>query len=228
MKKIVIVLYGPPGGGKGTQARLLANKFGLVHIDTGQLLEAIVHDPHKQKEKIIRRERALFDAGTLMTPSFVLRQLILYTRHLAQAGIGIVFSGSPRTMHEAQKLLPTLARSYGKKHIFFVVLKVSPDVSTRRNTSRLVCRTCRQPFLSAYVALKNPKHCVSCGGEYYRRTLDKKEVQQQRIREYNKRTKPIFEFVKQQGYVLKVVDAEGSPAHVFAKINDYLKKAGGH
>ena len=87
-KKIAVVLYGPPGAGKGTQAELISKKFDLVHLDTGRLLESIVHDPRRQREKIVRREKKLFDTGMLMTPSFVTREIVREVKRLADANLG--------------------------------------------------------------------------------------------------------------------------------------------
>src|SRR5216684_407270 len=81
-RKIVVMLYGPPGSGKGTQANLIADKLDLVHFDTGKFLEAAVHDPKRQKEKIIQRERKLFDSGILMTPSFVTKEVQRHARRI--------------------------------------------------------------------------------------------------------------------------------------------------
>ena len=118
MKKIVLILYGPPGSGKGTQANLLANKLGIIHFDTGRFAESLVHDPARQREKVIRRERKLFDTGKLMTPSFILREVVKKVKQLNAAGWGIIFSGSQRTMYEAEGLLPILNKLYGKKNIY--------------------------------------------------------------------------------------------------------------
>src|SRR5258708_20057721 len=103
MRKIVIVLYGPPGAGKGTQANLLAEKIGLIHFDTGKFLEAIVHDPTRQNQKMVKRERKLFDGGQLMTPSFVTGEIIRETKLIAAADCGIIFSGPPLTIYTTPK-----------------------------------------------------------------------------------------------------------------------------
>ena len=114
MKKIAIMLFGPPGSGKGTQANLLASKFNLIHFDSGKFLESVVHDQVRQKEAIIRRERELFDAGKLNSPSFVFREIAHRAEKFAESDLGIVFSGSPRTMHEAEKLVPLLKEASAK------------------------------------------------------------------------------------------------------------------
>ena len=115
MKRVAIILYGPPGSWKGTQANLLAAKLGLIHFDTGHFLEAVVHDPSRGREALIRRERPLFDSGKLLTPSFVLKEVAAATKKVSRAGWGVVYSGSPRTLYEAEGLLPVLKKLFMKK-----------------------------------------------------------------------------------------------------------------
>ena len=137
--KIAIIFYGAPGSGKGTQANLLANYFDLVHFDTGRFLESIVHDPKKQKSKIIKRERKLFDDGKLMTPSFVLQQIRSGVKAITKSGHGLAFSGSPRTFGEAKILIPLLEKLYQKKNILVFELRIPEETSIKRNSNRIVC-----------------------------------------------------------------------------------------
>lgn len=218
MRKIAIILYGPPGSGKGTQANLLANMLDLVHIDTGRLVEATVHDPKLQKDPVIRRERKMFDGGILCTPSWVLGIVKKRATELARAGLGVVFSASPRTLYEAERLIPILEREYGKKNLFIFNLQVDPGHSITRNSKRLLCRVCKTPLLTAYYPSKNPKYCPMCGGPLYRRTLDKPETIKIRLMEYENRTMPIFGYAKKRGYVVRKIDGRPAPFRVLEKI----------
>ncbi|MEK7193731.1 MAG: nucleoside monophosphate kinase [Patescibacteria group bacterium] len=228
MKKIAVILYGPPGGGKGTQANLLATQLQLIHFETGKFCEQVVHDPKRQKEKIIRRERKLFDAGILMTPSFVLREVARRTKEIAKVGWGVVYSGSPRTIYEAEGLVPILEKLYGKKNIFVFGLKVKAADSMKRNSNRMLCSICRAPLLTAYYPSKNPKHCPVCAGPLYKRTLDKPEVIKVRLKEYEERTFPIFAFMRKRGY--RIVSFEGNlpPYRIFQKIHGHIKNSLGN
>lgn len=221
MKKAVI-LYGPPGSGKGTQANLLAVKHNLIHFDTGKFLEGIVMDPKRQKSAIIRRERKLFNDGKLMTPSWVLSMVKREAKNIARAGYGIIFSGSPRTMLEAKGLLPVLSQLYGAKNIHVFVLEVSAKVSTKRNSSRLVCKFCGYGLLSAFYPTKDAKQCPVCGGSFYKRTLDNPKTIQIRLKEYEERTFPIFDFLKKKGARVVELDATPAPFEVFEKIEKAL------
>ena len=214
----VIILYGAPGSGKGTQANLLASKFDLIHFDTGKFFEAVVHDPKNQKNPEIRAERKLFDGGKLMTPSFVLKTVKKEAMEIHRAGYGIVFSGSPRTMFEAEGLMPELLKLYGKKDINIFILDVPATESIKRNSSRMMCKFCGYGLLTAYYDVKNPKHCPVCGGPFYKRTLDNPETIKIRLKEYNERTAPIFGYMKKHGFKQVKINARPAPFKVFEKI----------
>lgn len=222
MKK-VIILYGPPGSGKGTQANLLAGKFDVIHFDTGRVLESVVNDPVNQKNPITRREKKLFDSGKLMTPSWVLSVVKKEAKRIYGADYGIVFSGSPRTMFEAKGLLPLLLKLYGKKNIFVFVLEASAEMSIKRNSSRLICKVCGYGLLSSYYPSKSPTQCPVCGGPFYRRTLDNPETIKVRLKEYAERTEPVLGFMKKEGVRITKLDASPAPYKVFEKIAKSLK-----
>lgn len=223
MRKIVILLFGPPGAGKGTQATLLADKLGLVHFDTGRFLESIVHDPERQKEKIVTKERRLWETGILNTPSWVIKEVSREVKKIWRADEGLIFSGSPRTLFEARKLLPVLEKLYGQKKIFAAILKIPPADSIKRNSRRVVCSVCRAPLLTAYYPSKNPRHCPVCAGPFYKRTLDKPEIIKVRLNEYRERTEPIFELMKKRGYKMLEIDGRVAPYKVFGNILKKLK-----
>ncbi len=226
MRKIAVVLYGQPGAGKGTQAVLLAGKLDLVHLDTGKLCEKIVHDPDRQNEKAVRRERKLFDTGILMTPSFVTHEVVKEVRRLRRADLGVVLSGSPRTMYEAEREYPVFEKLYGKKNVFVFVLEVPGERSMKRNTARMICSVCGYLLLTAFYPTKKAKYCPVCGGPFYKRSLDNPKVMKVRLREYEERTFPIFDFLKKRGYRVVKIDGRPAPYKVFARIYAHLKNAG--
>lgn len=221
MKKVIII-YGPPGSGKGTQANLLANKFDVIHFDTGKFLEAMVHNPDSQEDPVIKKERKLFDSGILMTPSFVLQKVKEEAQRIHDAEYGIVFSGSPRTMYEVKGLMPLLIKLYGKKNIYVFVLTASPALSIKRNSGRLMCKFCGYGLLSTYYPSKNPKHCPVCGGPFYRRTLDNPATIKVRLKQYAERTEPVFAVIKKLGIKTTELDAKPAPYKVFEHIAKVL------
>lgn len=218
MRKIAVILYGPPGSGKGTQANLLASKLGLVHFDTGKYLEFVVHNPARQKEKLIQRERKNFDEGVLVTPSFVFREVSRATEKIAKAGLGVVFSGSPRTIYEAERFMPILDRLYGRDNIFVFELKLPPQYSIKRNSARMMCSVCGYGLLSQYYPKVKAKYCPVCGGKFYKRTLDNPKVIKMRLKEYANRTMPIFGVLKKSGYEIEPINAKLPPYKVLGKV----------
>jgi adenylate kinase len=225
MRKIAIIIYGPPGSGKGTQANLLADKFNLTHFNTGKFVESIVHDPTRQKEAVVQRERKLFDEGKLMTPSFVLREVVEKVKGIAKAGFGVVFSGSPRNIYEAKGLIPILERHYGKKNIFVFELCLPPEECVKRNSERMMCSVCGFTLLVKYYPSAHPKYCPVCAGSFYKRTLDNKKVIMVRLKEYRDRTEPMRGFLKKRGYHVRFIDGRPAPYKIFLKLDDYIKNS---
>jgi adenylate kinase len=227
--KKAILIFGPPGSGKSTQATLVAERLGMYHFNTGRILENMVHNPALQHDPEIAREAKNFDEGILITPSFVLKMVKKRVRDLARKDEGVVFSGSPRTYYEAfgdakaEGLIKTLEDLYGKKNMLFVHLKVSEKASADRNAHRLVCSVCKTPLLGAALSL-NLKRCPLCAGELYKRTLDDPKVITVRFKEYHGRTEPIFKQVEAGGFNVANVDGSKLPYQVFSNI---LKKIHG-
>lgn len=225
MAKVVMV-YGPPGSGKGTQASLLQAVKGFFHFDTGRYIEQVIRDPANRKNKIIQREKKLFDAGILCTPSWVQGIVKQKTLELSKAGLSIVFSGSPRTLFEAfgdskhKGLIEILEKAYGKKNFYVFCLKVKPESSIWRNRHRLVCSTCGAMVLHQK---QKVSRCLFCASPLRKRALDKPETIKLRLKQFKERTYPIFAGLKKRGYKINVIDGEPAPYKVFKSI---LKKLG--
>ena len=221
------MFYGPPGAGKGTQANLVAGKFGLLHFDTGKFIEQHVHDPENSRDKTTQEEKNNFDSGKLCTPSWVLKIVRGKTSHLSNAGFGLTFSGSPRTMFEAfgdkknKGLMEVLEKDYGKKNIILFLLKVSPKTSIFRNSHRLMCSNCGTTILASK---HKGKSCPICSGKLVRRTLDVPDVIKVRLKEYKKRTAPILAGLKKRGYKITAISGEALPHQVFSKIISKILK----
>ncbi|MBI2635539.1 MAG: nucleoside monophosphate kinase [Parcubacteria group bacterium] len=140
-KLIAIILLGRPGSGKDTQAKLLAKKFGLVHLISSKLIEESL----KSKAKIIKRdsraynvekERRIQKSGYLNTSAFVAALVKDEIKKIAQKGFGLVMSGSPRTLREFKEEAPMLLKLYGKNNIYFFHIIISPNEVYIRNLKR--------------------------------------------------------------------------------------------
>lgn len=220
---IAVIIIGPPGSGKGTQAELLAKKFGLIHLDTGAYFEQVIYNPQFKNNKEIKQERKLFEIGKFLTPSWVLKIVGEKIKKLAKAKMGVVLSGSPRTLYEAvgdqnhPGIIGILEINYGKKNIFVFELKVPPIVSIKRNSGRLLCSVCGTPILNQALS-----SCPFCGGKLRKRVLDKPEIIKIRLKEYESRTKPIIKEFKKRNYKIVAIDGTPLPYKIYQKIKGFL------
>jgi len=220
-----VIIYGPPGSGKGTQADLLARKFNFIHLDTGRYLESLLRSPKAKTDPILKREKANFDSGRLCTPEWVLKITREETERIAKAGYNLVFSGSPRTLFEAfgdkktKGLTETLIKSFGKNNVSVVLLEVRDATSIKRNSHRVVCSQCGLPKLES-VSLP---HCPLCAGPMRTRSLDNPEIIKVRLKEYRDRTYPIVAQMKKKGFSISKIDGEPLPYKVSDKVVKALK-----
>ena len=229
MAKKAVIIYGPPGSGKGTQANLLSWVKNFVHFDTGKYIEnSMLYNPDFKHNKVVQRERKNFERGTLFTPSWTLGVVSKATQKIARAGFNIVYSGSPRTVYEAfgnsknKGLVKILEKEYGKKNIFVFLLRVGPKSSTFRNVNRKVCSVCATPVLYNEETHRH-LNCPICKGRLRTRTLDKPEIMKVRLKEYENRTKPITTELKKRGFTIKEINGEPSPYKVFESLARALK-----
>ena len=224
-KKVVIVM-GPPGSGKGTQANLIADKLSLYHLDTGKFLEELVHDPEHADDAEVQVEKEHFDSGILVSPLFFLKWVTQKINDLFKNGMGIIFSGSPRTMLEGfgdgenKGLMDVLVDTYGKEHILIFLLEVPQEESIRRNSTRQICSVCGNAMISA-LNLNLPQ-CPVCGGAFRVRTLDKTDVIKVRLEEYRNRAYPVVAELEKRGFKVNKIDGSPMPYLVFDKISSII------
>jgi len=224
--KIAVIIFGPQGSGKGTQADLIAKKFDLFHFDTGSYLRTILYDPASRNDKIIQREQKINKAGVLNTPSWVLKIVSDAIKKTAALGQGIVFSGSPRTFYEAfgqgenKGVMDVLEKCYGKENIFVFIFNLSLQDSLKRINGRLTCSVCNSPLLAQKIKFES---CPFCGGKLIKRKDDTEKSIGERLAEYKKRTKPVFEKIRKDGYKVFEIDARPAPYKIFEAICEKLK-----
>ncbi len=214
----VVILLGPPGAGKGTQARMLEEDFGLVQLSTGDLLRAAV----ARGTEAGQAARAVMDAGGLVSDNIVLA--ILKDR-MAEPDVakGVVLDGFPRTAGQAEALDVLLASS-GQKVTAAISLEVDDAAMVERIAGRYTCATCGEGYHDTF---KQPAHagtCDKCGGHAFkRRDDDKAETVRARLEAYHAQTAPLIAYYHAQG-VLDRVNAMGAIGDIRKELGRALGK----
>lgn len=220
-KKWAIILIGPIGSGKGTQAELLAERFGLFNFETSRIIEEKIKNADDTDE-VMMREKNYWETGKLNTPELVKQWVLEKIEELYKQGSGIVFSGSPRTLEEAEAELPVLENLFGKENIKIVHIQLAEAESIKRNSHRRICKANRHPIPN-FPQFRNITTCPRDGSELITRTLDDPEVIKVRYQEYVNRTEPILTFFKKREYIITDVRGEQSIEKVFQDIMVNLK-----
>jgi len=183
-----LVLFGPPGSGKGTYGERISARYGIPHIATGDLIREEIRRGTERG----RRLAGYVEKGLLVPDEEVLA--ILRERlSLPDCSRGFVLDGFPRTMAQAEALdrlsPPELVLN----------LDVGEEVIVRRLSSRRICRTCGAIYNLISAPPRRPGVCDRCGGELYQREDDKPEVIRRRLEEYARLTRPVLEFYARKG-----------------------------
>ena len=188
-----LVLLGPPGAGKGTQAVRLSETFGVPHVSTGDILRRHVADKSdlgKKAEKYIR-------AGKLVPDRLVIEMV---RKRLKQRDVkkGFILDGFPRTRDQAKALdgMTTLDAA--------LLLFLDPEDLIKRSTGRRVCEDCESVYHLGFHAPKKAGFCDRCGGKLIVREDDKEQTVRRRIEVYEEQTKPLVQYYKQRGILVQV------------------------
>ena len=224
-KKLVLILLGAPGSGKGTQAGLLADKLGLYYFETSKILEESFN--LSQKQKFIKiagkkyfyvNEKELWTKGSLCSSPFAGYLVKEKIKRLYGAGENLVMAGSPRTLYEGKDIMPFLEKLYGQKNIKIVLIQVSAAESIYRNSHRRICELMRHPILYSKETAKL-KFCPLDGSKLIRRKgLDDPKTIKVRLNEYQERTLPLIQYFKESKLDVKEINGKGSVSKVFQSI----------
>jgi len=223
--KKVIIIFGQPGAGKSIQAEFLSEKFGFYHIETSEILEKKFKEKQeknfitiKGKKYYLNKQEILFKSGKLTDPIVVAYLIKEKIKELFNQGKSLVFSGSPRTIYEAETLIPYLKKLYGKENIKIILLEITPDETVWRNTHRRICELMGHLILFNKET-KKLKKCPLDGSKLLKRPdLDKPATIRVRLKEYNKKTFPIIDYFEKQGLKVEKLNGSLPPAEVFKNI----------
>lgn len=211
---MVIVLFGKPGAGKGTQAPKIAESLGVPTLATGNVLRSAV----KQGTDLGRQAKAYMDRGDLVPDSVILGIVRDELARPEYAG-GVILDGVVRTVPQAEGLAGMLA-SLGRKVDAVVSLEVPDEEIVRRMGTRTVCSTCQTPYSDLAPGAK----CPNCGGVVARRVDDEPEAVRNRLSVFTAQTAPVFDWYKKNGARIAVVDANGSVNAVTQRVLRALGK----
>ena len=215
----VLILLGPPGAGKGTQARILEEKFGLVQLSTGDLLRAAV----SAGTEAGKRAKAVMEAGDLVSDEIVIA--ILRDR-LAEPDCakGVILDGFPRTTVQAEALDTLLAES-GQQINAAISLEVDDAEMVTRISGRFTCGTCGEGYHDTFKAPETAGVCDKCGGtEMKRRADDNAETVASRLEAYHAQTAPLITYYGDKG-ALQRVPAMGAIDEISAELAKVVAKA---
>lgn len=209
-----IVLLGAPGAGKGTQAKMIAEKWQIPQISTGDILRAAV----ASGTELGLAARKFMDAGDLVPDSVVIG-LVKDRLAAKDAAAGFILDGFPRTVAQAEVLDAELA-SMGKAIEAAVAVNVDSEVIVNRLTSRRTCRAC-----GAITSVTAGSDCPRCGGALYQRDDDNEATVRNRLDVYERSTAPLVDYYRGKG-VLTAIDGNRPVAVVFGDVVSVLGSAG--
>jgi len=217
--KLVIILFGPPGSGKGTEAKLLAGKFGLEYFGSGEEL--------RQRQKIGdftgKKLKEVMDRGE-WAPELVIIKIWLDRLEefkKKRKFNGIVYDGGPRQMLEAQLFDMALKWYEWHENVKVIFVNISESESINRLTKRRQCKKCGRliPWIGEFKKLKK---CDKCGGKLITRSDDKQKAIKKRLQEFKNKTIPTINYYKKQGRLI-TINGEQPIENVFRDILKTLK-----
>jgi len=211
-----IIFQGPPGAGKGTQAKKIVAKFNVPQISTGEIFRAAM----KEGTEMGLKAKSYIDKGDLV-PDEIVVGIVADRLKEADCEAGFLLDGFPRTLPQADALADVL-KEMNRTLNHVVQLDVPDSELMKRLTGRRVCKACGEEF---HVMFKVPKvegTCDKCGGDVYQRSDDNEESIGKRLTEYHRQTKPLIEYYRERNVLLEV-NGLGTMDEVFERIESALK-----
>jgi adenylate kinase len=193
-----VILLGAPGAGKGTQAKVLEEHTGLMHVASGDLFRAAL----RQGTELGMLAKSYMDRGELVPDEVVIKMIIERISQNDCAG-GVIFDGFPRTRDQALALGQELI-DHSRRIDYVLFLRVPDDVLLRRIAGRQTCKTCGYIYNIYYFPSKRPDVCDACGGKLYQRSDDTLETARHRLQVYFAQTMPLIEYYRDQGNLIEI------------------------
>ncbi len=214
-----VVMLGPPGAGKGTQAVRLAGLYGIPHISTGDIFRENV----REGTELGRRAREYMERGELVPDELVI-EIVADRLSREDCRSGFILDGFPRTVAQAEALKDMLAER-GRSLDHAVNVEVPEEVLVKRISGRRTCRECGANYNVHFDEEGPGEACRECGGEIYQREDDLEETVRRRLREYRAKTAPLIDHYRSEG-LLRQVDGNAPPDEVLRAIKNALEGSG--
>jgi adenylate kinase len=211
-----IILLGPPGAGKGTQAKMMIDQYRIPQISTGDILRAAL----KERTPLGLKAKEYMDKG-LLVPDEVVIDIIQARLKEADCRNGYILDGFPRTVAQAQALDKVLsAMNSGIDHV--VSIDVEKGELIKRLTGRRTCRQCGRGYHVIFDPPLNKDLCDKCQGELYQRDDDNEDTVRNRLEVYDSQTFPLIQYYKEKNLV-RSIDGQGGIQQIFDRIVQVLK-----
>jgi len=212
-----IVLLGPPGAGKGTQAAILTDHYKVLHIATGDLLREEVD----RESELGLKAKGYMEKGELVPDELVI-DMVINKLNSEEAKKGFILDGFPRNVAQAE----AFSKRLDEKNINLdsvIYLETSEDIIIKRLSGRRICKTCGAVYHIVNMPSKVEDICDKCGGDLYQRKDDTIETIKNRLQVYNQQTAALIDYYKQEDKLF-MVSGDLDAQELFAKLQGYFKK----
>ena len=214
-RNLNLIFLGPPGAGKGTQAKMIVDKYNIPQISTGDLMRAAVSSGSSMGDKV----KGYMAAGALVPDDLVV-EILLERLAGDDCRDGFILDGFPRTVGQAESLEKALEKR-GMKLSGVVAMMVPDEALLKRLTARRICKECSASYHLEYLKPKVEGKCDRCQGELYQRKDDSEEVILNRLKVYHDQTAPLIDFY-QKRKALYTVDGNKKIEMIFSEICDII------
>jgi adenylate kinase len=215
-----LILLGPPGAGKGTQAKILIKKYGIPQISTGDILRSAV----KEQTPMGVKAKGFMDSGALV-PDEVVVGIVEERIGKPDCAEGYILDGFPRTVAQADSLTVMLRnKGAGIDHV--ISITVDNEELLKRITGRRTCKGCGAGYHVLYDPPKQADVCNECGGELYQRDDDREETMRRRLEVYEEQTSPLIAYYMDRN-LLRTVDGMGDIDDIQRKLIELIESARG-